>query len=128
MGQGQKISSEMQQAIVRLSRMLNNEQIAMCLDLSTCSVRRVLSHFHTYGTTSDTKEPPGEDECKGNRHLRDVDVEFLLGTIQKMPDLYLDELQEMLATSCGVQVSCSTVWHTLRRSGFTMKKVGNYDV
>lgn len=123
MVQGQKVSSEMQRAIVRLSRMLSNEQIAMCLDLSTRSVRRVLSHFHAYGTTSDTKEPPTEDERKGNRHLRDVDVEFLLGTIRKMPDLYLDELQEMLASSCGIQISRSTIWRTLRRSGFTMKKI-----
>ena len=40
-----------------------------------------------------------------------------------MPDSYLDELQEALAMSSGVQVSRSTVWRTLRRAGFTMKKV-----
>ncbi|KIJ04708.1 hypothetical protein PAXINDRAFT_24918, partial [Paxillus involutus ATCC 200175] len=49
--------------------------------------------------------------------------QFLLGTIQKTPDLYLDELREMLATSCGVDVSRATIWRTLRRAGFTMKKV-----
>ncbi|KIK77083.1 hypothetical protein PAXRUDRAFT_779145 [Paxillus rubicundulus Ve08.2h10] len=67
----------------------------------------------------------------GNRHLRDHDVEkpthkpsqFLLGTIQKTPDLYLDELQEMLETSCGVDVSCAIIWRTLCRAGFTMKKI-----
>ncbi|KIJ06820.1 hypothetical protein PAXINDRAFT_91432, partial [Paxillus involutus ATCC 200175] len=47
----------------------------------------------------------------------------LLGTIRKAPDLYLDELQEMLATSCGVNVSRTTVWRALRRQGLTMKKV-----
>ncbi|KIK75344.1 hypothetical protein PAXRUDRAFT_44168, partial [Paxillus rubicundulus Ve08.2h10] len=57
-----------------------------------------------------------------NRHLHDVNVEFLLGTITKTPDLYLDELQEMLAVSCGHTVSHATIWHTLRRAGFTMKK------
>lgn len=50
-------------------------------------------------------------------------MQFLLGTIQQCPDLYLDELQEMMALSCGVNVSRSTVWHTLKRAGFTMKKV-----
>ncbi|KAF8836552.1 hypothetical protein BDN67DRAFT_910971, partial [Paxillus ammoniavirescens] len=48
---------------------------------------------------------------------------FLLGTIKKAPYLYLDELQEMLAVSCGVQVMCLTVWRTLRSKGFTMKKI-----
>ena len=40
-----------------------------------------------------------------------------------MPDTYLDELQEMLVVTCGVQVSKSTVWHALRSGGFTLKKV-----
>ncbi|KIK72482.1 hypothetical protein PAXRUDRAFT_180579, partial [Paxillus rubicundulus Ve08.2h10] len=47
---------------------------------------------------------------------------FLLGTIKKAPDLYLDELQEMLAVSCGVWVAHSTVWRMLHSKGFTMKK------
>lgn len=50
-------------------------------------------------------------------------LQFLLGTIAKTPDLYLDELQEMLAASCGRTVSRATIWRTLRRAGFTMKKV-----
>ncbi|KAF8834428.1 hypothetical protein BDN67DRAFT_868455, partial [Paxillus ammoniavirescens] len=53
----------------------------------------------------------------------DAALQFLLGAIQKLPDLYLDELQEMLALSCGVQVSRATVWQTLHRAGFTMKKI-----
>ena len=40
-----------------------------------------------------------------------------------MPDTYLDELQEMLVVTCGVQVSKLTVWHALRSGGFTLKKV-----
>ncbi|KIJ08894.1 hypothetical protein PAXINDRAFT_48567, partial [Paxillus involutus ATCC 200175] len=43
--------------------------------------------------------------------------------IENSPDLYLDELQEMLATSCGVHVSRATVWRTLHKAGFMMKKV-----
>ena len=49
-------------------------------------------------------------------------LQFLLGTIERAPDLYLDELQEMLAASCGHTVSKPTIWHTLRKTGFTMKK------
>ena len=50
-------------------------------------------------------------------------LQFLLGVIQKSPDLYLDELKEMLTASSGVEVSHTTIWQALRRAGFTMKKV-----
>ncbi|KAF9490687.1 hypothetical protein BDN71DRAFT_1343785, partial [Pleurotus eryngii] len=45
------------------------------------------------------------------------------GAVQYSPDVYLDELQEMLGGRLGVEVSLSTVWRALRRSGFTLKKV-----
>jgi len=120
MVRGQKIPPDMQWAIVRLFNFLNAEQIAMCLGFSTRSVRRVNSHFRAHGSIKD--DDPTE-ERRVRRHLRDVDVEFLLGTIRQSPDLYLDELQEMMAVSCGIDVSRATVWRTLRRAGFTMKKI-----
>ena len=36
--------------MVRLSRLLDHVQIGMRLELSTRSIRCVISHFHTYGT------------------------------------------------------------------------------
>ncbi|KIK13389.1 hypothetical protein PISMIDRAFT_48594, partial [Pisolithus microcarpus 441] len=122
MRQGRKIPPEIQWGVIRLSRLLSYEQIGMCLELSTRSIRRIISHFQTYGMIPHQQEDMDHNEHKSHRHLRDVDVEFLLGTIRKMPDLYLDELQEMLATSCGVEVSRATVWRTLHWAGFTMKK------
>jgi len=50
-------------------------------------------------------------------------LQFLLGVVQKTPDLYLDELKEMLMMSSGTEVSLTTVWRTLHRAGYTMKKV-----
>ncbi|KIK80348.1 hypothetical protein PAXRUDRAFT_37845, partial [Paxillus rubicundulus Ve08.2h10] len=55
-----------------------------------------------------------------------VSLQFLLGTITKTHDLYLDKLQEMLAVSCGRMVLHAMIWCTLCRVGFTMKKVGIY--
>ena len=133
MPQGQKSSSELQWAIMRLSRIIGKDHIAVGLDLSIRTVRHVLSHFDAYGIIP--YPPPPEEPLdagvkKGHRHLRDADVEvspkvlkigtnntliqFLLEMIQKVPDLYLDELQEVLATTAGVEVSCSTMWRTLR--------------
>jgi hypothetical protein len=44
-----------------------------------------------------------------------------------MPDLYIDELQEMLSMSCGQDVSRATVWQVLHKGGYTLKKVSDSD-
>ncbi|KAI6038351.1 hypothetical protein EDC04DRAFT_2604071 [Pisolithus marmoratus] len=69
MPQGQKTGADIQWAIVQLSKFLDHERIGMCLNLSTRTVQ--------------------------SKHLRDIDVEFLLGTVQKTLDLYLDELPDL---------------------------------
>ncbi|KAN0088149.1 hypothetical protein V8E55_005206, partial [Tylopilus felleus] len=85
----------------------------------------ILTHYYAYRTIPHTSRNTAEDleDGAGNGHHRNADVQFLLGTTEKSPDLYLDELQEMLAEFCGVNVSCATVWRTLRKACFTMKKV-----
>ena len=49
--------------------------------------------------------------------------QFLFGNIQQCLDLYLDELKEILSTTCGQDVSNATIWLMLHRQGYTMKKV-----
>ena len=75
MPQGQKVSPELQWAIIRLSKMISNDQIAIGLNLSTRTVRHVLSYFNANGNIPYPEEKPTESEKKGSRHLRDVDVE-----------------------------------------------------
>ncbi|KAF8833631.1 hypothetical protein BDN67DRAFT_865147, partial [Paxillus ammoniavirescens] len=94
-------------------------QISTALNVSNRTIQRVQAYFRAYGTVPNEDNQPEKRDRTSNRHLQD----FLLGTSEKAPDLYLDELQEMLAVSCGVQVARSTVWRTLRSKGFTMKKV-----
>lgn len=43
-----------------------------------------------------------------------------------MPDLYLNELRLELLETCGVSVSLATIWRTLIKGGYTMKKVCDY--
>ena len=50
-------------------------------------------------------------------------TQFLQGSIRHTPDAYLDELREALRKRAGKDVSVTTVWRTLRQSGFTMKQV-----
>jgi hypothetical protein len=73
MPRGTKISSEMQWVILRLSKFLKNDQIAMCVGVSERSIRRVISYFWEHGTIEGGTSV--QEEHKRNRHLRDVDVE-----------------------------------------------------
>ena len=75
MPQGRKVSPELQWAVIRLSKMLRNDQIAIGLGLSSHTVQHVLSYFNTNGTIPYPKEKPAEAEKKGNGHLQDADVE-----------------------------------------------------
>jgi hypothetical protein len=43
--------------------------------------------------------------------------------LDNRPDLYLDEMRLELEQVCGVSVSLPTIWRTLVKSGYTMKKV-----
>ena len=50
-------------------------------------------------------------------------MKHLFKTLSNTPDLYLDELRLELQERFGVSVSISTIWRTLRKGGYTMKKV-----
>jgi hypothetical protein len=52
-----------------------------------------------------------------------LDYKFLQGHLWHSPDLYLDEMQDLLESHIGVEADDSTIWRALRRSSFTMKKV-----
>lgn len=43
--------------------------------------------------------------------------------VQHTPDIYLDELQDLLERRRGVIASLSCIWTALKRSGYSMKKV-----
>jgi len=75
MRRGRKLSPEIQWAVIQLSRLLNNDQIAMSLDVSTSSIKRILSHFRAYGDIPYQDKNLAKENRRGNRHLRDVDVE-----------------------------------------------------
>ena len=141
MPQGQQTCAEIQWAIVRLCWMMDPELVAAGLNVSTRTVQRIQSYFDSYGTVPNESNIAAKRDRSSNQHLQDIDLEaciltltcsnstlicdvqYLLDTIQKMPDLYLNELQEMMTAETGVWVSCATIWRTLRRKGFTMKKV-----
>jgi len=50
-------------------------------------------------------------------------VQFLLGLLERDPDLYLDEIASELHYQHGVNASIPTVWRTLTALGLSRKKV-----
>jgi hypothetical protein len=59
-------------------------------------------------------------------HLRIIlmaDLQFLHSCIARNCDVYLDELQQNLLDTCGVNVSIASIWRALQHSGYTFKTV-----
>ncbi|KAF8686593.1 hypothetical protein AX14_003833 [Amanita brunnescens Koide BX004] len=104
--QGQKVIQEVAWIVIRLSSILSKDEIATYTGYSLATV---------------WESKRGQEQRKGKLH--DVDLEILFGSIRKQPDYYLDELQEIMSTTCGVEVSKATVWRTLHKAGFTIKKM-----
>ncbi|KAJ7028811.1 hypothetical protein C8F04DRAFT_963505 [Mycena alexandri] len=74
--------------------------------------------------TSTVKAKPDGSERRGKpRTLSFNNIAFLQGAIDRTCDTYLDELQESLAAICGAEASQATIWCTLRRKGYRMKKI-----
>ena len=52
-----------------------------------------------------------------------VVLQYLRGRLAQNCDMYLDELQRGLQTTCGVDVSLSSIWRALHESGYSLKKI-----
>ena len=50
-------------------------------------------------------------------------VQYVVGCVQRTPDIYLEDLQSQIIADLGVKVSRKLIWEILRRNGLTMKKV-----
>jgi len=137
MVQGKAIPEPVQWIVVRLSTLMPLEEVCMYTDVSKRSVERIMAHFRRTGSIM---VPASKAKHQLHRALCDYDVEVrghslsftsliyhqlqhLLTTMTNMPDVYLDELCLDLQAKCGVVVSLNTVWRTLQKGGFTMKKV-----
>ena len=137
MAKGRKICPDVQQIVVQLSSRLSKEEVAAYTSISITAVNKILRHFREHGAIDDKPK----ERRRRAQVLRDGDVnmssphifftssdlaffyQFLFETVQEKPDAYLDELREMLTVNCGIQVSRTSIWRTLRAGGFTMKKV-----
>jgi hypothetical protein len=72
MAKGCKIPVEVQQIIIRMSPLLEKEDIAIYSGVPVRSIERILQYFRRHGTIKGSKD--GQQHGPG-RYLRDIDVE-----------------------------------------------------
>ncbi|KAJ7824658.1 hypothetical protein B0H13DRAFT_1551573, partial [Mycena leptocephala] len=97
------------------------EEVRAFTDVSPRQQHRIMKCWRETAEVKRNREGP---EMRGRpRTLSSDDVAFLQGAVDRSCDTYLDELQESLGAICGAEVSLSTIWRTLRRKGYRMKKI-----
>ena len=135
MPQGQAVSEAIQWTVIRLSATMPSHEISGYTDISDRKIRDIIAHFNKTGDIKGSKR----ERPTLHRSLQDEDIrvyfnfellryanytiKHLFNTLSSTPDLYLDELRLELQEKFGVSVALSTIWRTLKKSGYSMKKV-----
>ncbi|KLO04692.1 Homeodomain-like protein, partial [Schizopora paradoxa] len=92
------------------------------VDLTGIPIRTVYRVLSTWKRTGEVRPAPTGKQGRP-RALDFADTQFLVNTVIRRNDRYLDELKDVLEERCGVRVTESTIWRTLHRVGFRMKEV-----
>ncbi|KAJ7757647.1 Homeodomain-like protein [Mycena metata] len=95
--------------------------IARDLRISLSSVERTLRRYRQDNLGL---HPAPTLRVRGRpRLLKTADVDFLVGLVQRTPDIYLREMQQELSEVCDVDASLLAIWRALRGRGYTRKRV-----
>lgn len=107
--------------IVRMSAVnMTGWEISCATGFSSRTIRRILAMWRDHRRVVNPPIAPGR-----RRSLSSIDCDYIEGLIQRNPEIHLDEIVESLAAARQVKVSASTVSRTLKRCGFTRKRVDN---
>ncbi|THU91611.1 hypothetical protein K435DRAFT_673785 [Dendrothele bispora CBS 962.96] len=93
-------------------------EIAIDLDMPLQVVQRVIQTWNLIGEVCRERKGKGQPYI-----LSDQNTKFLIAIISWNPDIYLDEIQLELYTQHGVDVSIVTIHRSLKRLGYSSKKV-----
>ena len=97
---------------------MTTEDVCSTMLVSERTVQRYVERFQQTGSVSRFVKKNGPD-----RLLNEFDEAVLVQGVLDKPGIYLNELQQLLTATNQVQVDSSTIWRTLRRLGFTHKKI-----
>ncbi|KAJ6558815.1 Homeodomain-like protein [Mycena vulgaris] len=121
MTRGRPLSQDLRWSLLKMARTHDIATISKLTGVGKRTIERLMSDYRKYGTAA--RWGPGRSLRGQKRKLSTQNVEFLRGYIRFRNDPYLQELKDALEERVGVEVSDTTVWRTLTRTGFTMKKV-----
>ena len=97
------------------------QEMADLASCSLCTVYYLLSYDQDYGTTTN----PFARTSGRPRSINIGDINYLTSLIAARPKIYLDELQEDLLSTCGIDVSVATISRALRRWEMSNKNVAS---
>ena len=107
---------------------------AINLDMNVRVVQRVKQTFEAMGEVCEDRKGIGRlplltigaievNKIFTMSSVTYIQFQHMLGLLEHPPDLYLDEIKEEMWVKHGIDVSLSTVCHTLKRLRITSKKV-----
>lgn len=140
MTRGKALSDDARSILLKLhqSDEFTMDHLSALTDVHRRTIYRIIQHWEATGAVErDGKRtgrrrlldyPDVQVSCSvpaltDVAHQDSICRQYLLSSIDHRRDLFLDELREKLGASSGKYVSDSTIWRTLERAGFTMKKV-----
>ena len=99
-------------------RGMSPASIAEILFLAERSVYRYLALFNSTGSVDPKEHNSGPPEA-----LNDFEQFTILQSLIHKPTLHLNEVQEKLFETTGTWIHQSTICRTIKKHGFTLKKV-----
>ena len=145
MVKGRPLSDDLRKVILNMARHFDVTLIHHYTGCATRSIERLLADWRKNSTIVrdlTARRRRGKRQILSGTNIRvhlticliflslywleiilDSGSQFLHGHLRHSPDIYIDEMKELLESRVGIEVDDSTIWRALRRSGFTMKKV-----
>ncbi|KAH9036652.1 hypothetical protein EDB85DRAFT_2143001 [Lactarius pseudohatsudake] len=99
---------------------MHEDKISIDLDVPLRVVQWVKQTWNHIGRVCRSREFMGRHPL-----LSPEQTQFMLALIEHSPDIYLDEIQELLQELHGIKISVSSIWRTLKRLGMSAKKGRN---
>ncbi|KAJ7163771.1 hypothetical protein C8R46DRAFT_1101532 [Mycena filopes] len=121
MTRGKALSDDLRGVLLNMARSMDIPAICRQTGCKRRTVERVMEDYRKKGTVM--REHLRLEMRGAKRSMATADIRFLTGVVRHSPDVYLDELRELLEEKRGCEVSEATIWRSLKRCGFTMKKV-----
>lgn len=109
------ISQDLRERIIKMVEGSSTE-VAEHFDVSASFVRK-LRIQHAQTGCIEARTAPGRE-----RLVQRQSESSLRQCLAEKPDATLNELRETFGERTGIQVSETTMWRTLRRMGYTVKK------